>query len=89
MLGEITKRLDALDSSSKKRQNGQIVNKCEEALGSDATIEKDVLNTIMKQLNLTKTYLQKLVKDENIRMSSLRRENAIIREAYNSHAGLS
>ena len=89
MLGEITKRLDALDSSSKKRQKGQIVNKCEKALESDAIIERNVLNTIMKQLNLTKTYLQKLVKNENIRMLSLRRENAIIREAHDSHAGLS
>jgi hypothetical protein len=52
MLKEITKRLDALDSSSKKRQNDQIVNKCEEALGSDAIIERDVLDIITKQLNL-------------------------------------
>ncbi len=52
MLEEITKQLDALDSSSKERQNDQIVNKCEEALESDAIIERDVLDIITKQLNL-------------------------------------
>jgi len=51
MLGEITKRLDALDSSSKKRRTSQIVNKCEETLGSDANIEKDVLDEIEQQLS--------------------------------------
>ena len=69
MLKEITKRLDALDSSSKKRQNDQIVNKCEEALESDAITKRNVLDIIMKQLDL-------------------RRENAIIKEASNSHASL-
>ena len=52
MLEEITKRLDALDSSSKKQQNNQIVNKCEEALESDAITKRNVLDIIIKQLDL-------------------------------------
>jgi hypothetical protein len=51
MLGEITKRLDALDSLSKERQINQIVNKCEETLGSDANTKKDVLDKIEQQLS--------------------------------------
>jgi len=51
MLGEITKRLDALDSLSKERQNNQIVNKCEETLESDANTKKDVLDKIEQQLS--------------------------------------
>ena len=51
MLEEITKRLDALDSSSKERRINQIVDKCEETLGSDANIEKDVLDEIEQQLS--------------------------------------
>jgi len=43
--------LDALTSSSKERQISQIVNKCEETLGSDATKEKDILDEIEQQLN--------------------------------------
>jgi len=46
MLEEITKQLDALDSLSKKRQNSQIVNKCEKALENDVTKEKDILDKI-------------------------------------------
>jgi len=46
MLKEITKQLDALDSSSKKRQISQIVNKCEKTLESDASTEKNVLEKI-------------------------------------------
>jgi ATP:corrinoid adenosyltransferase len=51
MLEEITKRLDALDSSSKKRQISQIVNKCEETLESDASTETNVLDEIEQQLS--------------------------------------
>jgi len=46
MLEEITKQLDALDSSSKKRRISQIVNKCEKTLESDVSTEKNVLNAI-------------------------------------------
>jgi len=46
MLEEITKRLDALNSSLKKRRINQIVNKCEETLGSDASTKKNVLDKI-------------------------------------------
>jgi len=65
------------------------VDECEEKLESNANTKKDILNNIMEQLNFTKAYVQKLVKDENIRMPSLRRENAIIKKAHDSHAGLS
>ena len=51
MLEEITKRLDALDSSSKKRRINQIVNKCEKTLESDASTEKNVLDEIEQQLS--------------------------------------
>ncbi len=51
MLEEIMERLDALDSSSKKKQINQIVNKCEETLESDASIEKNVLDEIEQQLS--------------------------------------
>jgi len=51
MLEEITKQLDALDSSSKKRQINQIVNKCEKTLESDANIKKNVLDEIKQQLS--------------------------------------
>jgi len=51
MLGEIMKRLDALDSSSKERRINQIVDKCEETLGSDANTKKDVLDEIEQQLS--------------------------------------
>jgi len=51
MLGEITKRLDALDSSSKERRTSQIVNKCEETLGSDVSTKKDILDKIEQQLS--------------------------------------
>jgi len=50
-LDNITEHLDALASSSKERQINQIVDKCEEALGSDATKEKDILDEIERQLN--------------------------------------
>jgi len=50
-LSNITKHLDTLTSSSKERQISQIVDKCEEALGSDATKEKDILDEIEQQLN--------------------------------------
>ncbi len=43
--------LKTLASSSKKRQISQIVNKCEEALESDATIKRDILDEIEQQLN--------------------------------------
>ena len=60
MLGEITERLDALDSSSKKRQISQIVNKCEETLGSDASTEKDILDEIEQQLSSVSLSRQKI-----------------------------
>jgi predicted peroxiredoxin len=60
MLKEITKQLDALDSSSKKRQISQIVNKCEETLESDASTEKDVLEKIEQQLSSVSLFRQKI-----------------------------
>jgi len=60
MLEEITKRLDALDSSSKERQINQIIDKCEETLGSDASIEKDVLDEIEQQLSNVSLSRQKI-----------------------------
>jgi len=60
MLGEITKRLDALDSSSKKRRINQIVNKCEETLGSDARTKKDILDEIEQQLSNVSLSRQKI-----------------------------
>jgi len=60
MLEEITKRLDALDSSSKKRRISQIVNKCEETLESDASIEKNVLDEIKQQLSSVSLSRQKI-----------------------------
>ena len=60
MLEEITKRLDALDSSSKERQISQIVNKCEETLGSDASTKKDVLDKIEQQLSSISLSRQKI-----------------------------
>jgi len=65
------------------------VNECEEKLESNATIEKDILDIIMKQLNLITTYITQLVTNEDPRMLALRRENATIEEAYDSHASLS
>jgi len=50
-IGGITEHLDALASSSKERQISQTVDKCEEALGSDATKEKDIPDEIERQLN--------------------------------------
>jgi uncharacterized protein YoxC len=60
MLEEITKQLDALDSSSKERQINQIVNKCEETLGSDANTKKDVLDEIEQQLSSVSLSRQKI-----------------------------
>jgi hypothetical protein len=60
MLEEITERLDALDSSSKERQINQIVNKCEETLGSDASTEKDVFDEIEQQLSSVSLSRQKI-----------------------------
>ncbi len=51
MLEEITKRLDALDSSSKKRRISQIVNKCEKTLESDVNTKKNVFDKIEQQLS--------------------------------------
>jgi ribulose bisphosphate carboxylase small subunit len=60
MLEEITKRLNALDSSSKERRISQIVNKCEETLESDASTEKDVLKEIEQQLSSVSLFRQKI-----------------------------
>ncbi len=60
MLEEITKRLDALDSSSKKRQVNQIVNKCKKTLESDASTKKNVLDEIEQQLNSVSLSRQKI-----------------------------
>jgi len=46
MLEEITKQLDALDSSLKKRRISQIVNKCEKTLESDVSTEKNIFDAI-------------------------------------------
>ncbi len=51
MLKEITKRLDALDSSSKKRRINQIVNKCEKTLENDVNTKKNVFDEIEQQLS--------------------------------------
>jgi hypothetical protein len=60
MLEVITKQLDALDSSSKKRQISQIVNKCEETLESDASTEKNVFEEIEQQLSSVNLFRQKI-----------------------------
>jgi hypothetical protein len=60
MLEEITKQLDALDSSSKERQISQIVNKCEKTLESDASIEKNVFEEIEQQLSSVSLSRQKI-----------------------------
>jgi hypothetical protein len=60
MLEEITERLDALDSSSKKRRISQIVNKCEKTLGSDVSTEKNVLDEIKQQLSSVSLSRQKI-----------------------------
>jgi len=60
MLEEITKRLDVLDSLSKKRQISQIVNKCEETLESDASTKKNVLDEIEQQLSSVSLSRQKI-----------------------------
>jgi len=51
MLEEITKRLDALDSSLKEKRISQIVNKCEKTLESDASTKQNVFNEIEQQLS--------------------------------------
>jgi len=60
MLEEITKRLDALDSSLKKRRISQIMNKCEETLESDASIKKNILDEIEQQLSSVNLSRQKI-----------------------------
>ena len=60
MLEEITKQLDALDSSSKKRQISQIVNKCEETLESDVSTKKNILDVIEQQLSSVNLFRQKI-----------------------------
>ena len=80
---DITNHLEALVSSSK------VVNKCEKKLESNATIEKNILDIVMKQLNLITTYIIQLVTNEEPRMLALRRKNATIEGAYDSHASLS
>jgi len=50
-LDNITKHLETLASSSKERQINQIVDKCEEALGSDAIMEREILDEIEQQLS--------------------------------------
>jgi molecular chaperone DnaK (HSP70) len=60
MLEEITKRLDALDSSSKKRRISQIINKCEETLESDASTKKNILDEIEQQLSSVNLSQQKI-----------------------------
>ena len=59
-LGNIMKHLDALTSSLKERQISQIVNKCEKALGSDATIKKNIFDEIEQQLNNVNLSKQKI-----------------------------
>lgn len=65
-LENITEHLDALASSSKEQYT---VDECEEKLGSNATIEKEIL--------------------DNMTVPAHRRENAIIKEADDSHRSLS
>jgi len=55
------------------------VNECEKKLESNVTTKKNILDIIMKQLNLIKI---------DIRMSTLKRENAIIRKANDLYASL-
>ena len=80
---DITNHLETLVSSSK------IVNECEKKLESNATTKKNILDIIMKQLNLITTYTTQLVTNEELKMLALRRENAAIEEAYNSHIDFS
>ncbi len=59
--------------------SSKIVNECEKKLESNATTKKNILNIIMKQLNLIKA---------NTRMSTLKREDVIIRKANDLHTNL-
>ena len=61
-LDNITKHLNALTSSLKKRQISQIVNKCEKALENDVTINKNILDEIEQQLNNVSLSRQKIKK---------------------------
>jgi len=70
MLKKITKQFDALDSLSKKWQNNQIVNKCEKALESDATKERDILDEIEQQLNSVSLSKQKIKKAKKYKILS-------------------
>jgi hypothetical protein len=65
--------LETLVSSSK------IVDECEKKLESNVITKKNILDIIMKQLNLIKI---------DTRMSTLKREDAIIREANKLYANL-
>ncbi len=56
------------------------MNECEKKLESNATIEKNILDIIMKQLNLIKT---------NVRMLTLKRKDAIIRKANDLYVDFS
>ncbi len=54
--------LETLASLSKKKQINQIVNKCERALESDVTKEKNILDEIERQLNNVSLSKQKIKK---------------------------
>ncbi len=61
-LDDITEHLDALASSSRERKINQTVDKCEEALGSDATMERDILDEIERQLSSVSLSREKIEK---------------------------
>ncbi len=65
------------------------MNECEKKLESNVTIKKNILNIIMKQLNLITTYITQLVTNEEPKMLALKCENVIIEEAYNLHIDFS
>jgi len=64
------------------------VNECERKLESNVTIKKNILDIIMKQLNFITTYIIQFVTNEELKMLTLRCEDATIEEAYNLHIDL-
>jgi hypothetical protein len=77
---EITDQLEALASSSKEQQINQTMDECEEKLGSNATTEKRIPDSIMVQLNTV--YLPEQEMDEAKDM-----QNSVEQPATTTHAG--
>jgi len=65
------------------------MNEYERKLKSNVITKKNMFDIIMKQLNLITTYIIRLVTNEEFKMLTLKRKDAIIEEAYNLHTNLS